>query len=191
MSTFGLRLKELRTNKNLAQKEVGAIIGVSDSSIRKYESGDRTPTPDALKTLANFFDVSVDYLLGNDIEETENTISDYVFTVIGIRIKELRIENSLTQKELADFLNLTPKMISFYELGQRTPPSDIIIKLSEKFGVSTDYLLGKTNFRNHTETIALHRVGDPKDDLPQEALDKIEEFKELMRLKYQKKPTSK
>ena len=48
MSTFGLRLKELRTNKNLAQKEVGAIIGVSDSSIRKYESGDRTPTPDAL-----------------------------------------------------------------------------------------------------------------------------------------------
>ena len=191
MANFSERLRELRKANNLGQKEVGAWIGVSDSSIRKYESGDRTPTPDALKTLANFFDVSVDYLLGNDIEETENTISDYVFTVIGTRIKELRIENSLTQKELADFLNLTPKMISFYELGQRTPPSDIIIKLSEKFGVSTDYLLGKTNFRNHTETIALHRVGDPKDDLPQEALDKIEEFKELMRLKYQKKPTSK
>ena len=69
--------------------------------------------------------------------------------------------------------------------------SDALEKLADYFEVSIDYLLGKTNFRNHIETIALHRVGDPKDDLPQEALDKIEEFKELMRLKYQKKPTSK
>ena len=35
-------------------------------------------------------------------------------------------------------------MISFYELGQRVPPSDIILKLAEKFHVSTDYLLGNT-----------------------------------------------
>lgn len=76
MSTFGVRLKELRTGKNLAQKEVGAIIGVSDSSIRKYESGDRTPTPDALKTLAKFFDVSVDYLLGSDATPSKNMIEE-------------------------------------------------------------------------------------------------------------------
>lgn len=62
--------------------------------------------------------------------------------MIDKRIKELRISNGLTQKDLAAFLGLTPKMISFYELGQRTPPSDIILKLAEKFNVSTDYLLG-------------------------------------------------
>ena len=186
-----MRLSELRKTKNISPKQLSEIFNVAQNTVSQWETGKRDPDTATLKKISDFFDVSVDYLLGNDIEETENTISDYVFTVIGTRIKELRIENSLTQKELADFLNLTPKMISFYELGQRTPPSDIIIKLSEKFGVSTDYLLGKTNFRNHIETIALHRVGDPKDDLPQEALDKIEEFKELMRLKYQKKPTSK
>ena len=64
--------------------------------------------------------------------------------MISRRIKELRLENHMTQKELSDYLNLTPKMISFYELGQRVPPSDIILKLAEKFNVSTDYLLGKT-----------------------------------------------
>lgn len=62
--TFGDRLKELRKQHNLGQKEVGAWIGVSDSSIRKYEVGERTPTPDALVVLAEHFDVTVDYLLG-------------------------------------------------------------------------------------------------------------------------------
>ena len=62
--------------------------------------------------------------------------------MISQRIKELRLENKLTQKELSDFLGLTPKMISFYELGQRVPPSDIILKLADKFKVSTDYLWG-------------------------------------------------
>ncbi|WP_311649921.1 helix-turn-helix domain-containing protein [Selenomonas artemidis] len=62
--------------------------------------------------------------------------------MIERRIKELRLSNGLTQKDLSDYLGLTPKMVSFYELGQRVPPSDIILKLAEKFHVSTDYLLG-------------------------------------------------
>lgn len=48
----------------------------------------------------------------------------------------------MTQKKLSDYLGLTPKMISFYELGQRVPPSDIMLKLAERFQVLTDYLLG-------------------------------------------------
>lgn len=70
--------------------------------------------------------------------------------MIGKIIKELRTNQKLTQKELAESLNLTPKMVSFYELGQRTPPSDIIIKLSKIFDVSTDYLLGITSSDNQS-----------------------------------------
>ena len=106
-------------------------------------------------------------------------------------IKKLREEKGITQAELSKHLKISPSTVGMYEQGRREPDIDTLKKLSDFFEVSIDYLLGKTNFRNHTETIALHRVGDPKDDLPQEALDKIEEFKELMRLKYQKKPTSK
>lgn len=61
---------------------------------------------------------------------------------IGNRIKTLRTEYNLTQKQLADKLGLTPKMISFYESGQRIPPIDIVEKLSSIFSKSSDYLIG-------------------------------------------------
>lgn len=71
--------------------------------------------------------------------------------MIGKRIKLLRTEKEVTQKELADFLSLTPKMISFYEKGERFPPHDIISKLSDYFNVTTDYLLCKTDKRNSSD----------------------------------------
>ncbi|MDX5639471.1 helix-turn-helix transcriptional regulator, partial [Clostridioides difficile] len=58
--------------------------------------------------------------------------------MIGYRIKELRKEKDITQKELATFLGLTPKMIYFYEKEERFPPHDIILKLSDIFNVSKD-----------------------------------------------------
>lgn len=61
---------------------------------------------------------------------------------LGDRIRELRKRQHWTQKELADHLGLTPKMISFYENNERTPPADILISLSHLFHTSTDYLLG-------------------------------------------------
>lgn len=63
------------------------------------------------------------------------------------RIKSLRLENNYTQKELADKIGLTPKMISFYEKGERIPPLDIVLKLIQIFDVSSDYLLGLSEKR--------------------------------------------
>ena len=60
----------------------------------------------------------------------------------GTRIKIQRMKLNLTQKDLSFQLGLTPKIISFYENEERTPPADILIKLSQIFGVTTDYLLG-------------------------------------------------
>lgn len=68
--------------------------------------------------------------------------------MLGKRIKELRLEKRITQSELSNYLGLTPKMVSFYELGQRFPPQDIIIKLADYFNVSADYLLGRSEIRN-------------------------------------------
>ena len=72
--------------------------------------------------------------------------------MIASRIKELRLDNNMTQAELASKLSLTPKMVSFYELGKRQPPNGILIKLSKIFGVPVDYLLGLSADSHPTQT---------------------------------------
>lgn len=62
--TFGQRMKELRQRSNLSQQGLSKIIGVSKSSINMYERGEREPSIDTIKAIADFFDVQTDYLLG-------------------------------------------------------------------------------------------------------------------------------
>jgi transcriptional regulator with XRE-family HTH domain len=83
----------------------------------------------------------------------QRTINKRGVNMLGKRIKELRLEKGITQSELSSYLGLTPKMVSFYELQQRFPPQDIIIKLADYFNVSTDYLLGRSEIRNSDELL--------------------------------------
>lgn len=61
-----MRLKELRKAKKIRQSEVAEAINCSQAVYSRYENGERTPSPDTMKALANFFGVTVDYLLGVD-----------------------------------------------------------------------------------------------------------------------------
>lgn len=61
------------------------------------------------------------------------------------RIRDLREDRDLTQKDLAKALNCSQQVYSNYELGQRDIPTDILIKLSIFYNVSTDYILGISN----------------------------------------------
>ena len=58
------------------------------------------------------------------------------------RIRDLREDRDLTQKELSRELNCSQQVYSNYELGQRDIPTDIMIKLSLFYNVSVDYILG-------------------------------------------------
>ena len=58
------------------------------------------------------------------------------------RLKELRTQAGLTQLQLAQRLGITKSVISFYELSERAPSPDVLIRLANIFHVSTDYLLG-------------------------------------------------
>lgn len=102
----------------------------------------------------------------------------------GERLAQLREEKKLTQKELAALTSISRSRLSLYEIDKREPDNSTLIALADFFNVTIDYLLGR---EEKDSTIAAHRTDNPTDDLPKEALDKIEEFKELMRLKYGKK----
>lgn len=59
------------------------------------------------------------------------------------RLKELRMVNNLTQKQVADILKISPSIISGYETGERTPSVEVLLSLSYLYKCSTDYLLGR------------------------------------------------
>jgi len=61
------------------------------------------------------------------------------------RIRDLREDHDLKQRQVAEQLNCSQQVYSNYELGQRDIPTDVLIRLSEFYGVSVDYLLGLTN----------------------------------------------
>lgn len=60
------------------------------------------------------------------------------------RIRDLREDRDLKQRQLSEFLHCSQQVYSNYELGQRDIPTDVLIKLSEFYNVSVDYLLGLT-----------------------------------------------
>ncbi len=64
MSNFKERLKELREEKHISRDELAKAVKLSYWAIAKYETGERTPDPETLQRLADFFGCSVDYLLG-------------------------------------------------------------------------------------------------------------------------------
>lgn len=58
------------------------------------------------------------------------------------RIRELREDNDISQKEVANYLNITQQQYSLYESGKRTIPVDFIIMLTRYYNVTSDYILG-------------------------------------------------
>lgn len=69
------------------------------------------------------------------------------------RIKNLREELNMTQQELADKLEGAKSTVAMYEKGNRKPSLEVLVKLSEIFDCSIDYLLGKTDVRKPIENI--------------------------------------
>ena len=67
---------------------------------------------------------------------------------MGEKLKSLRLQKNLTQKQVADRIGLAISAVSSYESGTRYPSYDVLVKLARIFHVSTDYLLGMTDKRN-------------------------------------------
>lgn len=74
----------------------------------------------------------------------------------GDKLRTLRTEAGMSQTDLAKRLNITKSVISYYELQERTPSPDVLIRLADIFHVSTDYLLGI----NHKKMIDVSDLSD-------------------------------
>ena len=64
MASLSERLIELQTTRNLLKKDIAKAVGISVMGYYRYETGERQPPLDTLIALANYYDVSLDYLVG-------------------------------------------------------------------------------------------------------------------------------
>ena len=78
LEIFAQRLKKLRTEKGLSTRALGEIIGTSHATISRYETGKRDPDLLLVNNIATYFNVSIEYLCGEDINsELDNLVATY------------------------------------------------------------------------------------------------------------------
>lgn len=68
------------------------------------------------------------------------------------RLRDLREDRDLTQKQLSEILHCSQQVYSNYELGQRDIPTQILVALADFYNTTTDYILGRTNYRENPFT---------------------------------------
>ena len=99
------RLKLLRKQHNLTQQQLADILHVSQQSIHKYEHDITTPDLDTLKNIANYFNTSVDYVLGvTDIPHKIEPVTNTMLNQAELELVETYRTVSTTQRDLLESL---------------------------------------------------------------------------------------
>ena len=89
---FNIRLKKIRNQKNMTQDELGKVLNVSGKTIGTWERDSRQPNIETINALANYFNVSTDYLLGRrENSKTKNDDKQVDLTGIGQKEDEEKI----------------------------------------------------------------------------------------------------
>lgn len=138
------RLFLLRQSNGLTQDEMGKILGVKRVAVSQWENTKEIIPLDKLNIYSNYFNVSLDYIVGlDDNKNTKNIKLNK--NIIGKNLKIFRNKLNLTQKELANLLNTSHSTISAYESGKTMLLTAFAFQICSKYKVSLDWLIGKSN----------------------------------------------
>jgi transcriptional regulator with XRE-family HTH domain len=151
---FSAKLRYLRQQHNLTQTELARALSLATHThISQMESQIRTPSLDLILTIADYFGVTTDYLLCDQMPvdepvvvapqpRTEDSANHRLF---GSKLRALRVRHGMTQVALGKELALTAHThISRMEAGRKEPSIDLVLRIANFFGVTTDYLLRDT-----------------------------------------------
>lgn len=138
--TIGEKIKRMRTEKKMTQKQLADRMGVTSSHVWQYENDlINKPSSKQIKKFADALDISVNELLsdeeGNKIKSTSGTMT------VGERIREIRQQAGLTQSELANRMGVTPSHIGQYERGLRKPSNEKIKKFADALNIPFEILI--------------------------------------------------
>lgn len=137
-----LRIRDIREDKELTQKQLSQILNCTQQTYSRYETGEITIDIYNLIKLANFYNTSTDYLLGltNEIKPYKRK-ENWMET----RLRNLREDNNKKQIELANYLNCKQNTYQQYESGTRQIPLEKLKKLALLYNTSIDYIVKLTD----------------------------------------------
>lgn len=162
------RLRELRKEKGISLKELGVAIGVAESTMSLYENGKRQPDYETLLKFAEYFNVSVDYLIGksefkNNTEFAKyyeawgvsDTYFDAPFDFCGL-LKDIREDQGVSVSEMAEVIGVTPQEYSDCEDGINPITHEQAEKLCEYLGTNTSQVFFDNNYYDEEVPEAYH-----------------------------------
>lgn len=139
------RLREIREEHNLTQKQIAKILNVERSTYAGWETGKDTIPLRRLNKLSDYYKVSIDYLTGLSNVTSKYRVIDLDAKVVGENLRILRKMHNLVQKDIFISLNTTSSTYSAYETGKVLIKTDFLYAIAKKYHVSIDELLGKKN----------------------------------------------
>lgn len=156
MANLSDRIKELRLSADMTQEEFGKKFGIVKSTVSLYESGKSTPNDELKKQICDYFNISVDYLLGVSDDKHRNSPSDdkgffFFFFFDDKDLQEVFVSalktaletQNMTVGELCEKTEIDVDTCNQYLTGEHAPTPEHLVELSKALDVSIDYLLGQ------------------------------------------------
>ncbi len=143
---YGTIIKKLREEQNKTQQEIASILGIARQTYNHYEIQDSIIPLKHLNNLANYYNVSIDYIFElTKQRKYSNFKKEININLSKERLKAFRKEQKITQVKLANILNTFHTVIVDYEHGKNLIATPFLYTICKKYNISADYLLGKTN----------------------------------------------
>lgn len=137
------RLKDIREDHDLSQQEMATILNTNRATYSMWELGINIIPLKDLCNYADYFNLSIDYILNISNNKTTKLIKGLNLKTLGNNIKILRENNHLSQRELATKLNISKTSIYKYEHGLTYITIPNLYNLSKLFNISINKLCGK------------------------------------------------
>ena len=138
------KLKDMREDMDLSQEKMAEILGVKRSTYSLWELGINIIPLRSLSNFADYFNVSMDYVIGRSNNRKAITNNKGLnLKQLGNNMKEIRTKNGLSQAEVAKILDVSQACINKYEKGLICISFSNLYKFATKFNVPIDELCRK------------------------------------------------
>ena len=139
------RFYDLRVDNDLTQFDVSKVLGVTRDCYSNWERMRYDFPVDKVLILSNYYNVSLDYILGVSKIKNKSSNKNIDYKLLGDRLRNERKQKNLTQKKLGDKVGLDQKMISSYEIGSSLPKTLNLLYILNYLEISFDYIAGFTD----------------------------------------------